>query len=100
MDFRNRKVYINKDFLDDFWHKHYIWCFDFYITKRWNYTQYLITRISKSSLCYICERELKEDIFYLTDYYKAVCIGKCCVTRYNKKNKKNPIKKRFKLKYE
>lgn len=117
---RNRKVYEKKDTDDkydyDFWHNHYIWCFDFYVTKKWRYEEWyteeyfkLIHKESNSSLCYICERELKGKIFYLTDYHKKVSIGKCCIKRYIKPRitphitphitQHNTIK-RFKLKEE
>ena len=116
MNVRNRNVYVKKetDYNHVFWHKHCIWAFDFYITKKWNYHEYLnLTNLNlnipKSHLCYICERELRYDIFYLTDYLKVVSIGKCCIKRYKKSydtqyntsyNTYNTIKKRFKIKEE
>lgn len=114
MNVRNRKVYVKKDtdYIDDFWNKHSIWAFDFYITKKWHYYEYFnLTNLNipKSSLCYICQREIKYEIFYLTDHYKQVSIGKCCIKRYNKQyntqynkqyNKKYKHIKRFKLKEE
>jgi hypothetical protein len=108
MNIINRKVYMKKD-TDDFWNKHLIWSFDFYITKKWNYYEYLNLRninIPTSYLCYICQRELNYDIFYLTDYFKQVPIGKCCIKRYNqscsiKYNRQDKsIKKRIKIKEE
>lgn len=112
---RNRKIYEKKEDKDDydFWREHYIWCFDFYVKKKWRYEEWykeeyfnnlnFIYKESNSSLCYICERELKGNIFYLTDYRKKVSIGKCCIKRYIKPRitPHNPIiRKRFKLKEE
>ena len=40
---RNRKIY-DKETEDkddyDFWTNHYIWCFDFYVTKKWRYEEW------------------------------------------------------------
>ena len=34
MNLRNKKVYVKDEKEENFWHKHYIWAFDFYVTKK------------------------------------------------------------------